>query len=293
MSICQYDLTAAIVAYKTDLTEIKIAIDSCLSSTLHMQVIVVDNSASDELNTLCQACKVRYIRTAQNIGFGNAHNVALVNSLPSKYHLVLNPDVRFDQGVLEELYAFLELNDSVGLVMPRVLYPDGSPQNLCKRLPSPIDIFAKRLLSRRLQNLCRGRLDAFELLDMDMDKVLSVPYLSGCFMFLRSKALHDVGGFDERFFMYFEDLDLTRRIHRRYSTVYYPAKTIVHRHEKGSYKSTRLLFCGIRSAVKYFNKWGWVLDRERDAINRGIGPLENLQLPMEQGTMSGTAASRT
>ena len=64
--------------------------------------------------------------------------------------------------------------------------------------------------------------------------------------------------------------------------MYYPARTIVHRHEKGSYKSARLLFCGIKSAVKYFNKWGWVVDRERDAINRRIGPLENLRLPMEQ-----------
>ena len=97
---------------------------------------------------LCRACNVTYIRTAQNIGFGKAHNVAFDHALPSKYHLVLNPDVQFDQGVLEELYGFLELNESVGLVMPRVLYPDGSPQNLCKRLPTPIDIFAKRLLSR-------------------------------------------------------------------------------------------------------------------------------------------------
>jgi GT2 family glycosyltransferase len=279
MSTYQYDLTAAIVAYNTDLAELKLSINSCLSSSLLIQVIVVDNSASDELDTLCHLCKVKYIRTVRNIGFGAAHNVAFDSALPSKYHLVLNPDVQFDQGVLEELYEFLELNESVGLVMPRVLYPDGSAQNLCKRLPSPIDVFAKRLLSRRVQNLCRLRLEAFEILDMDMGKVLSVPYLSGCFMFLRSNAMRDVGGFDERFFMYFEDLDLTRRIHQHYSTAYYPTRTIVHRHEKGSYKSTMLLFCGIRSAVRYFNKWGWVMDRDRDAINNGIGPLENLRLP--------------
>lgn len=293
MSIYRYDLTASIVAYNTDLTELEIAIDSCLSSALQIQVIVVDNSASDELDLLCRACNVTYIRTAENIGFGKAHNLAFDHALPSKYHLVLNPDVQFDQGVLEELYGFLELNESVGLVMPRVIYPDGSPQNLCKRLPTPIDIFAKRLLSGRLQNLCRSRLDAFELLDMDMGKVLSVPYLSGCFMFLRSNAIRDVGGFDERFFMYFEDLDLTRRIHLRYRTVYYPARTIVHRHEKGSYKSARLLFCGIESAIKYFNKWGWVVDRERDAINRRVGPLENLRLPVDKSTITARTSSCT
>lgn len=293
MSVHQYDLTAAIVAYKSDLAEIRTAIHSCLASSLRVQVIVVDNAASDELGTLCHLCKVKYIRTGQNIGFGAAHNVALTNASPTKYHLVLNPDVQFDQRVLEELYAFLELNHSVGLVMPRVIYPDGSRQNLCKRLPSPIDIFAKRLLSRRLQSLCRGRLEAFELLDMDMDKVLSVPYLSGCFMFLRTRALRDVGGFDERFFMYFEDLDLTRRIHQGYGTVYYPDATIVHRHDKGSYKSARLLFCGIQSAVRYFSKWGWFFDRERDAINAAIGPLEDVCLPIEQGTMTDRASSCT
>jgi GT2 family glycosyltransferase len=293
MSVYQYDLTAAIVAYNSDLTELEIAIQSCLASSLRVQVIVVDNAASDELETLCHMSRVRYIRTGKNIGFGAAHNVALKNASPSRYHLVLNPDIRFDQGVLDELYAFLEMNPSVGLVMPRVIYPDGSAQNLCKRLPSPIDIFAKRLLSRRLQSLCRRRLEAFELQDMDMDKVLSVPYLSGCFMFLRSKALHDAGGFDERFFMYFEDLDLTRRIHQLYSTVYYPGITIVHRHEKGSYKSAKLLLCGIHSAVKYFNKWGWFFDRERDAINAGIGPLENLDLPAEYAALTGRASSRT
>jgi hypothetical protein len=291
MSIYQYDLTAAIVAYKTDLAELEMAIDSCLASSLRIQVIVVDNAASAEVNALCRTCGARYIRTGRNIGFGAAHNVAFDSASPSKYHLVLNPDVQFDRGVLEELHAFLELNESVGLVMPRVLYPDGSTQNLCKRLPSPVDIFAKRLLSGRLNSLWRSRLEDFELLDMDMDKILSVPYLSGCFMFLRSEALSDVGGFDERFFMYFEDLDLTRRIHQRYSTAYYPIRTIVHRHDRGSYKSTKLLFCGIRSAVKYFNKWGWVWDRERDAINRSVGPLENLRLPMDQSIMADRASS--
>jgi hypothetical protein len=120
------------------------------------------------------------------------------------------------------------------------------------------------------------RLSAFELCDMDMTKVLSVPYLSGCFMLIRRDALQKVGLFDERFFMYFEDLDLTRRIHERYQTVYYPGATIIHRHDKGSYKSMKLLFYGIHSAVQYFNKWGWLWDRQRDLVNSKIGPVENL-----------------
>ena len=75
MSVFQYDLTAAIVAYKSDLTELKTAIDNCLASSLRVQFIVVDNAASDELDILCQLCEVRYIRTGQNIGFGNGRVV--------------------------------------------------------------------------------------------------------------------------------------------------------------------------------------------------------------------------
>jgi hypothetical protein len=119
----------------------------------------------------------------------------------------------------------------------------------------------------------------FELSNVDTNVVLSVPHLSGCFMLMRKKALLECGVFDERFFLYFEDVDLTRRIHERYQTVYYPHVKITHRHDKGSYKSPRLLFYGIRSAVRYFNKWGWVWDDKRDLANNVIGPLVNISLP--------------
>jgi GT2 family glycosyltransferase len=120
---------------------------------------------------------------------------------------------------------------------------------------------------------------AFELRDMDLNRILSVPYLSGCFMLVRRAVLDRIGGFDERFFMYFEDLDLTRRIHRVSQTVYYPAVSITHRHEKGSYKSLRLLYCGLESAVRYFSKWGWIDDLDRSAVNASIGPISSLHAP--------------
>jgi hypothetical protein len=102
---------------------------------------------------------------------------------------------------------------------------------------------------------------------------MDVPYLSGCFMFFRNAALEKSGLFDERFFMYFEDTDLTRRMHRHYRTVYYPHTYICHEYRKDSYKSLRLLGIHILSAVKYFFKWG-VIDRERKIINAAV--LEKL-----------------
>jgi GT2 family glycosyltransferase len=274
-----YDISISIVAYKTNPSELEWAIGSCMNTSLRTEVIVIDNSPSEKIGNFCRSLGATYICTGKNIGFGAAHNVAIIRNSKTKYHLVLNPDVQFQQGVLEELYAFLELNGSIGLVMPRVLYPDGALQNLCKRLPTPADILAKRLFTGRMQRFVQRRLSAFELCNMDMNQVLSVPYLSGCFMLLRKTALDEVGGFDERFFMYFEDLDLSRRIHQRYDTVYYPRATIQHRHDKGSYKSIKLLLYGIHSAIKYFNKWGWFYDKKRERINRAIGPKMNLLFP--------------
>jgi GT2 family glycosyltransferase len=275
----EYDVTASIVAYKTNHAELEQVVRCCRGSSLRVEIFVVDNSPSDELAFVCSALGIKYVHTTKNVGFGTAHNIAFNNSSTSKYHLVLNCDVQFKYDTLEQLVAFMELNESAGLVMPRVLYPDGSPQKLCKRLPTPFDILARRVVPKSLNRLFQDQMNAFELSDLDMSKVLSVPYLSGCCMLLRKKALRDVGMFDERYFMYFEDLDLTRRIHQRYQTVYYPRATIIHRHERGSHKSMRLLFCGIHSAVQYFNKWGWFWDSERDRINHEIGPMGNVALP--------------
>jgi GT2 family glycosyltransferase len=99
------------------------------------------------------------------------------------------------------------------------------------------------------------------------NKTMNVPYLSGCFMFLRVKALKEIGLFDERFFMYPEDIDLTRRIHSKYQTVFYPEVSVIHNHAQDSYKNYRMLWIHISNMVKYFNKWGWIFDSERRKVN--------------------------
>jgi GT2 family glycosyltransferase len=275
----QHDVIGSIVAYRSDPTELERAIRSFLHTSLRVRMLVVDNSPTEALGPMCRRLGTEYLFTGSNCGFGAGHNIALRNTSSAKYHLALNPDVQFEANTLEELVEFLELNETVGLVMPRVFYPDGSPQRLCKRLPAPFDILARRTFPAPLKRLCHRQLALFELSNINTNTVLSVPHLSGCFMLMRRQALMECGLFDERFFLYFEDVDLTRRIHERYETVYYPHVKITHRHEKGSYKSLRLLFYGIRSAVRYFNKWGWVWDEQRDLANSVIGPRLNLSLP--------------
>ena len=267
-------LNISIVLYHNREEQIKKAIKSVLNTDLNITLYLVDNSSTDSLRKLERIDKrIVYIFNNSNLGFGKAHNIALKKSIEKNipYHLVLNPDVYFEKGVLEELYDFMENNKDVGLVMPKVLYPDGNIQYLCKLLPTPLDLFGRRFLNfGPFRKIVEKRNEVYELRFTGYDKIMEVPYLSGCFMFIRTEVLKKVGLFDERFFMYLEDTDLSRRIHRVAKTVYYPYVYVYHEYGKGSYKSLKLLYYHIKSAIKYFNKYGWFFDKEREEINKKI-----------------------
>lgn len=264
-------LSGSIVLYKTDVSVIQ-TITNFLDTSLPVKLFLIDNSPTDELKLKLLAViadsRVEYIFNNANIGFGAAHNIAIRKALgTSDYHLVLNPDVEFEPGVLEDLFNYMNENRQVGLVMPKVFYPNGEVQHSCKLLPSPLDLIFRRFLPARITE---RRTEYFEMRRTGYNKEMEVPYLSGCFMFLRTDALKKVGLFDERFFMYPEDIDLTRRIHQQYKTMFYPKVSIVHAHEKGSYKSAALLYIHITNMIRYFNKWGWIFDKERKRINKRI-----------------------
>lgn len=271
----KYAITASIVTYNNNREVLLQAINSFLSTTLPVQLILVDNSPVDTLKDISADSRVTYIFNNANIGFGAAHNIAIRQSLEnSEYHLVLNPDVYFEGDTLAKLYRYMSQNREVGLAMPKVLYPDNSIQYLCKLLPTPNDLILRRFIKWNKQKLEQNN-NLFELRFSEYDKEMDVPYLSGCFMFLRNSVLKEVGLFDERIFMYSEDLDLSRRIHQVCRTVFYPEATIYHHFAKGSHKSLKLLWYAIKGNIIYFNKWGWFFDRDRDKINSTV--LEKLK----------------
>lgn len=262
------DLTASIVVYKSDAEILAKTIRSFLNGTRDSRLFLVDNSPTDELKCLVNDPRIIYRFNNKNVGFGAAHNTILREVLnESKYHIILNPDVYFNDDVIQTLYQFVNQHPEIGQAMPKVLYPDGRLQPLCKLLPSP-----KTLIKRRFLNFYKSSLEKenyrYELRFSGYDKIMDVPFLSGCFMFLRTEALKKVGLFDEQFFLYTEDADLSRRIHKHYRTVYYPQVTIYHYHQRGSYRNFWLMWCNIKSAIRYFNKWGWAYDRERELFNR-------------------------
>lgn len=204
-----------------------------------------------------------------NLGYGKGHNIALRESQKkgAVYHLVLNSDLDFQPEDLKKLIRYMDEHPEVALLQPKIVYPDGTLQPLAKLLPSPMDVFGRRFLPKAWN---RRRNDRFELRASGHNRIMNVPYLSGCFMLLRMSALNDVGLFDERFFMYPEDIDLTRRLHTRYQTIFYPYVTIIHRHEQASYKSRKFLWIHITNMIRYFNKWGWIFDSDRRTINQQV-----------------------
>lgn len=229
---------------------------------------MIDNSPTNDLSKKLQKYSVEYIFMNNNIGFGAAHNIAIKKTINSstKYHLVLNPDIYFESQVLNELLDYLDQNENVGLIMPRIKYPDGQPQYLCKLLASPIDLFGRRFIPFKKWSDWRN--NRYELRFTGYNKIMKVPSLSGCFMLLRTAVLSQTGGFDERFFMYCEDNDLSRRIGQVSKTIFYPEVVVTHSYEKGSYKNSKLLSYHISSTIKYFNKWGWFFDKDRKRINK-------------------------
>jgi len=257
-------LNASIVIYNHTLSEIKPLVQSLRNSPVISDIFLIDNSPSIQIDFNNPG--ITYIFNNKNIGYGAAHNLALMKTIEQgiPYHLVINPDISFESNVLSVMVDYMDKNANIGHLMPKVFYPDGGIQYLCKLIPTPYDLFIRRFLP---VSWSKKRTDKFELRASGYDKIMDVPYLSGCFMFLRTEALKEVGLFDERFFMYPEDIDLTRRIHRKYRTVFYPKVSIIHHHAQSSYVNYRMLIIHIFNLIKYFNKWGWFFDKERRKVN--------------------------
>ena len=271
------EITASIVLYKTPPSELQHICECLLKSSLISKLFLVDNSPDDRLKNVIVMKKVKLVFVGENISYGAGHNIAIKKIIDvSSFHLVLNSDISFKPDIIDKLLSYIVSNPDIGHMMPKIIYPNGQIQYSCKLLPTPIDMLIRRFF---LSALFKKRDRRFHLKFTTYEEIMEVPYLSGCFMFLRTEALKKVGLFDERFFMYPEDIDLTRRIHKEYKTIYFPEVLVIHNHIRESRKNIRLFFILIINMIRYFNKWGWFFDAERRKINKRI--LEKLNYKRE------------
>ena len=252
-------LTVSLVVYKNSTAFLQQTLTSLFNTHLNIKLYVIDNSPSRDLEVFFSSFENvdYYFNNGNNVGFGKAHNTAISRCGVSDYHLVLNPDIYFDENVIPQLINYLESNHEVGLVQPKIFFPSGETQYLCKRYPTLFALFARRFIPQKLQFLVKSYIDWYEMRDMGYDSIESVIYLSGCFMLFRKQHLYEVGYFDENIFMYLEDADITLRMAKQHKTIFYPHVYIFHHWAKGSYKSWKLTIISIQSAIYFFNKHGW------------------------------------
>jgi GT2 family glycosyltransferase len=271
-------VTATIVIYKPQMSWLLKSIHSFIDKNNYdKKLYLIDNSPqpNKELKNLASD-KVEYILNNENVGFGKAHNQGIKKAIDQKsdYHLILNPDVTFDSDILIELADFLNKDDSIGFISPKIYYTNGEIQRLCKLLPTPKQLILRRVLQKG--TLYEKISNKLELGNFRYDMVAEIPWLSGCFLFAKTSHLQKIGGFDERFFMYMEDVDISRRSLKFNKNVFYPYVSIQHVYARDAYKSVEINTIFIISAIRYFNKWGWFFDKERDQINKET--LEKLGL---------------
>lgn len=260
------DVWCSVVAYNTPADEIERLAETLSRTRCVTRLTIIDNAGTLPELRLPEGFAVDRINPGANLGYGRAHNLAIVQSRGKcRYHLVLNSDIVFAPSVVDALLSFMETRPNAGLAMPMVRYPDGELQHLCRLLPNPMTLIGRRFFSgtqwaKRLN-------DRYELHDWAYDRIASFPFLSGCFMFMRRSVLDEVDGFDPRYFLYAEDLDLSRRIHMVSETLFYPEVSIIHEYRSLKRRNWRQWLYAMRSLSQYFNKWGWIIDRPRDRVN--------------------------
>ncbi len=249
----KYDVTVGIVNYN-DYKRTREAVRSVLEQTqgVKLKIYVIDNASTDgsaERIANEFSC-ISMVFSDRNLGYGAANNLIL-GKIDSEYHAVVNPDIVVKSDVLKQLFDFMQANPDIGMCTPAVYFLNGDPQYLPKRDPKLKYLIANRLPVKRMERLRRQ----YKMLDEDLTQATDIQFASGCFMFMRTALFKEAGGFDERYFMYFEDADLSREFRKRARVVFVPDVCVYHDYRRASAKKFKYLAIHIASMFQYFVKW--------------------------------------
>jgi GT2 family glycosyltransferase len=225
----------------------------------NFRFVVFDNNSTDDYKSRLKEYQdfVDITFYHENNGFGYGHNYNLLNA-SEKYFLVFNPDIILIREDLLKMIELMEQDETISLLVPKILNSDGTTQHLMRDRVSVFDYALRFIPFQFVKKMFAKRLASYELRDIPNDRNVDIRIGSGCFMLLRGLDFKEVGGFDDRYFMYFEDYDLCVELKKqRKRIVYSPFSTAVHYYERGAHKSPQLFKIFMQSMYKYFNKWGW------------------------------------
>ncbi len=270
-------LSIGIVCYNSPLDQITSLIDSLIGSIRYLRqncavsvipIFIIDNSEEpmlalenfadkkklfDDLNI-----ELRHLSGQGNIGYGSAHNLTL-HKLDSDFHLMLNPDVILENETLLNAINMMTQDHDVKLVSPHAIDQEGAKQYLCKHYPSVLTLLMRGIFPVFLKKLFVNRLADYEMRGLTEAEISdNIKLASGCFMFVDTRALQTIGGFDESFFLYFEDFDLSLRMGRLGKLLYAPNVRITHSGGFAARKGFWHVKVFITSGYRFFNKHGWL-----------------------------------
>lgn len=236
-------------------------VDATIESLLNMTkgvdftLYIVDNASSDGTAEHIQEKypEVIVIANDKNVGFGAGHNKVL-SVIDSDYHVVINPDIILKEDVITTLTQFAEGDIRIGLASPEVRFEDGTLQMLAKRNPT-VRYLGNHWL-HKAKNTPNKLMTEYCMLDMPEGEAFEITNATGCFMFFRTSVFKKLGGFDERFFMYLEDCDITRRVSKVSKVMFCPEAVVYHLWERESKRNPKLFMIHVHSIIKYFLKWG-------------------------------------
>lgn len=257
-------LSMTIVAYhnyeqiKTAITTIEEHTSPDIAKTIYISDnSVVYNEAQakekDDFIAFLDVYKdIEYIDNQSNLGFGKGHNVVL-GRIDSDFHAIVNPDIEISEDVFSAILSYFDAEKNVGMVIPKIVDIQGNIQAAYREYPTIFDMMVRMFC----KSCFKKRQAKHTLQYKDYSKPFEVPFAQGCFLVIRTELFKNLNGFDDRYFMYMEDVDLCRRVNEKSRVMYYPGASVTHAWEKGSHKSMKLMTIHIRSMLSYFKKWGW------------------------------------
>ena len=277
MSTHRNEIAASIVYFDSCLEELRRCILTVLEAFVHSyekygskfsyRLILINNGGMD-LAELVTAFENRYTFDANsvsidllqghgNLGYGCGHNMSL-EAFPSCYHLFLNPDVTLEVDVIAAGIQFLNSNPDIAIASPSCVHSTGQKLFLCKQYPTVLVLFLRAFSNDFLQQIFAKRLQKYEMRGFATGGVLpNLSMLSGCFMLCRTSILIKANGFDPRYFLYFEDFDLSIRASEYGNLAYVPTMKICHNGGYASKKGLKHILLFVRSAFRFFNAHGW------------------------------------
>ena len=263
-------LNISIVIYTLEDSVLSKTIQSIINSSRNLpshlcieKIYLIDNGNNQkDLSNLIKkfaytSLTIEYYSTGKNLGYGRAHNIA-IEDYNTKYHLILNPDVQISQTSLYKGLKYLENNEEVVAVAPSAVDGENDVQYLAKSYPSLLVLLVRALDLKYLNDLFTQQLEKYELRQVVRNKkTKEVQIISGCFMLCKTSALKKTGGFDSRYFLYFEDFSLSIELQKIGKIMYLPDMEIIHFGGNSSRKGIKHICMFVLSMIKFFNKYGW------------------------------------